>query len=419
MSLRLEAARAFARTIWVSRAAQTPAAFKAWQTAQVQHWCATRLPRVPFYAKGPHRLQDLPITDKATVMGDFAAFNTEGITADQARAATQQGGALNGFTVGSSSGTSGNKGYFVISPRESYRWLGTILAKTLADMLWRPQRVAVLLPSQTALYETANHTRRLRLRAFDISGPVDQWHRDLQTFDPSVIVAPPKILRHLAEAGLRLSPQRLFAGSETLDPLDRPAIERHFNQPLRQIYMASEGLLGVTCAHGTLHLAEDSTHFEFEPVSDGLVTPLITCFRRDTQILARYRMNDLLRLRDQPCACGSPLQGVTEVVGRMDDVFRLRCGSGRVLLPPDVIRNTVTGAHPALSDFRVIQTASDQVTLHLPPDLPLPAVHAVQTAVQHLLGDACGLRVLQAPFPFDPTHKLRRIENRSRQGATQ
>ncbi|TGU70391.1 CoF synthetase, partial [Mesorhizobium sp. M1C.F.Ca.ET.144.01.1.1] len=132
-----------------------------------------------------------------------------------------------------------------------------------------------------------------------------------------------KMLRHLAAENFRLRPKRVFSASETLDPVDRPVIESFFRLPLDQIYMATEGLFAVTCRKGGLHLAEDSVFFEFEPAGEGLVTPLVTAFRRRTQIMARYRMNDLLRLSGQPCGCGSPLRCVDEIVGRIDDVFRL------------------------------------------------------------------------------------------------
>ena len=90
--------------------------------------------------------------------------------------------------------------------------------------------------------------------------------------------------------------------------------------------MATEGLLGTSCAHGTLHLAEDAVHFELEPVAGGdLVSPIISNFTRETQIMARYRMNDLLRLKPEGCACGSPLRAIAEVAGRSDDIFELPC----------------------------------------------------------------------------------------------
>ncbi|WP_210212021.1 hypothetical protein [Mesorhizobium sp. M2A.F.Ca.ET.043.02.1.1] len=46
-------------------------------------------------------------------------------------------------------------------------------------------------------------------------------------------------------------------------------IENFFSLPLDQIYMATEGLLAVTCRQRGLHLAEDSVFFEFEPAARG------------------------------------------------------------------------------------------------------------------------------------------------------
>ena len=115
--------------------------------------------------------------------------------------------------------------------------------------------------------------------------------------------------------------------------------------------MATEGLFAVSCREGRLHLAEDSIHFEFEPAGGGLVTPLITAFRRRTQIMARYQMNDLLRLSETPCRCGSPLRAVDEVVGRMDDVFRLPSAQGDILVTPDTVRNAVLKVDRRIDDF--------------------------------------------------------------------
>ncbi len=114
--------------------------------------------------------------------------------------------------------------------------------------------------------------------------------------------------------------------------------------------MATEGLLGVTCAHGRLHLTEDCMHFSFEEKAGGLSLPIISDFSRKTQIMARYRLNDLLRLSAEPCSCGSPLQVVDEVVGREDDIFYLQGDDGPlVALTPDILRNTIVDATGASS----------------------------------------------------------------------
>ena len=100
--------------------------------------------------------------------------------------------------------------------------------------------------------------------------------------NPTVLVAPPKILSWLARnTDLdRLTPRRIFSAAETLDAPDRAEIEAAFGLRLGQIYMATEGLLGVTCRKGTLHLTEDYVKFSFDWVSNELASPVITEFSR-------------------------------------------------------------------------------------------------------------------------------------------
>jgi putative adenylate-forming enzyme len=300
----------------------------------------------------------------------------------------------------------------VISEAERYRWLGSLLAKALADLLWQRQRIAILLPQNTRLYGSARTIPHLQLRFFALTESAQAWRDDLERFDPTVIVAPPKVLRHLVEKGVRLSPRRVFSAAETLDPVDRPIIEAGFGLPLDQIYMATEGLFAVTCRHGRLHLAEDSVFFEFEPVGEGLVSTLVTSFRRQAQILARYRMNDLLRLAEHPCACGSPLRVVEEVVGRMDDCFHLAGAGGMVLVTPDILRNAVLRDDGRITDFRLWQTGRDTVDLLLPPDLPEAAARAATEAVSASLtrlGAVAKVTLRQEALPVDFARKLRRV----------
>lgn len=412
MTAILEAVSSFWRTRRLSRPGLSRPDFEAAQRRALDHWLRRDLPAVAAYHAAPNRLEDLPITDKASLMADFGRYNRVGITAEAVRAALEGDCRVQGFTVGASTGTSGNRGYFVISEAERYRWLGTLLAKALADLLWQRQRIAILLPQNTRLYGSARSIPHLKLRFFALTQGVQDWCADLERFDPTVIVAPPKVLRHLVEERVCLSPRRVFSAAETLDPVDRPIIESGFGLPLDQIYMATEGLFAVTCRHRRLHLAEDSVFFEFEPVAAGLVSPLVTAFRREVQILARYRMNDLLRLDEAPCLCGSPLRVVAEVVGRMDDCFHLVSAEGRVMVTPDILRNAVLRADARITDFRLWQTGRDTVDLLLPPDLPEAAGRAATEAVSASLtrlGGLAKVSLRREALPVEFGRKLRRV----------
>ncbi|MGH1370068.1 MAG: CoF synthetase [Maritimibacter sp.] len=404
------ALRSYLFTSWHTRRLQNVETFRAWQAQQLDHWLTHDVPKVDFYAAVPKSLDDLPIIDKTIVMNDFAAFNTGRITAEEGWEAFKGKARQDGVTIGASTGTSGNRALYAITDQERMDWLGSILAKALPGFWYRRERVAIILPQNSALYDGANQTRLMKLKFFDLHAGVETWADELDGFSPTTIVAPPRVLRHLAERASSIRPKRMFAGGETLDPVDQHIIEAYFDRPLGQIYMATEGLFAVSCAHGKMHLTEDANYFEFEPVGEGLVSPIITSFRRSFQIMARYRMNDLLRLSADPCPCGSPLRAVDEVVGRMDDAFEF----GDRLVTPDVMRNAVLDAAREITDFRLVRSDENTLELQLPEDTSGAVAALAQGALEGTLG-ARGLRpeirVMRAPIAFSSDRKLRRVEN--------
>ena len=387
----------------------------AQQSARLDQWLQTKVPRVPAYAGFQGRLCDLPLTDKATIMARFDHYNTATITADAGWAAFEDTKRIGNFTVGASTGTSGNRGLFVISDHERFRWLGTILGKTVPGF-WRTQhRVAVILPLNTPLYDSANKLGVLSLQFFDINAGPEAWVDELRVFDPTIIIAPPKILTWLAHAGKALRPRKVFSAAETCDPQDKAIIECRFPAPMGEIFMATEGLFAVSCAEGSLHLCEDTMHFELPQVgSDPDVRALIVSdFSRNTQIMARYQMNDLVRL-GHACACGSPLLTVAEVIGRKDDCFYI--GPDKTMFTPDVLRNAIIDADRGISDFRLRQIAANKVVLMLPIGT------GTETIQQAKLGltDIFAKRGLQPEISHEikdlsqiTSVKRRRIENRA------
>lgn len=406
------ALRAFYSTKYLSWRLRSRGQVAVWQARRLRHFLSRDLRAVAFY-KGQRvgSFGDLPVMDKATLMQNFAQLNRPGIGATDIRTALDSGcERVRGYVVGQSTGTSGNRGLFVISEAERFTWLGVMLAKTLPDFPWARHRVVLILPAYGQIFQSAAGAGRLSVRFFDLSRGVESWLDDLRAYGPDTIVAPPKVLRAIAER-TDLRPRHVFSGAEVLDPLDRAVIEARLGVVVREIYMATEGLFGVACAHGTLHLAEDVVAFEWEtqPGSD-LVAPIITDFTRKTQIMARYRMNDLLKLSDAPCKCGSPFQAVASIAGRQDDCFAL--GPHGIMVTPDIIRNAVVDADRRITDFRVTQIGPAEIKISLPGSLPMEAKAAAQSALQAALGKLGleGIAIVldgDMTVPFDK--KLRRV----------
>lgn len=375
---------AFLRARIRAKALRSRADIDAYQSRRLARWIARHVSAVPKYeGLRARELGDLPVIDKFVLMGDFAGFNRLGLDATEGWRLFRSGQAPAGHHIGASTGTSGNRGLYLISARERARWLGTMLAKTLPRFPLEGARVAVILPQNAALYRQPGRGSRLAIRFFDLHEGVALLPSRLAEFRPDTLVAPPKVLRLLAESGSLTGARRLFSGGEVLDPDDRHVIEAASGLQLGEIYMATEGLLATSCVAGRLHLAEDVMHFELEPgpSGSGLVNPVISDFSRETQIMARYRMNDLLRLFPGTCPCGSPYRAVEAVVGRNDDMLDLpsRIAGQRVFVTPDVVRNTILNAWPALNEFQCDQVGETELAVRLPvgagPDCRA-AVHA-------------------------------------------
>ena len=146
-------------------------------------------------------------------------------------------------------------------------------------------------------------------------------------------------------------------------------------------------------------------HFEL-PLWDGdLREVIISDFSRQTQIMARYRMNDLVRLGPD-CPCGMPQRVLAEVVGRADDCFDLPGG----MVTPDILRNAVVDADRRITDFRVRQTGPDRVEVLIPKGCDAHAVGAAVDAVLQRKGISADVMVAHADLAPDMSRKLRRVE---------
>jgi putative adenylate-forming enzyme len=220
---------AFWRTKARARRLRTRAALLDWQSGRLNHFLTRQAPKAAAFADlAGHPLTDFPVMRKAALMDRFEAYNIAGIAADRAWQALETTGRIGRYSVGASTGTSGNRGLYLVSDQERYLWLGTLLAKALPDVLSARYRVAVMLPRSSRLYDAANESRRLALKFFDLSNGLENQFMALAAFRPNVIVAPPHALVALAQTGLPLDLRHVFSGAEVLDPADRSEIESRF-----------------------------------------------------------------------------------------------------------------------------------------------------------------------------------------------
>jgi putative adenylate-forming enzyme len=351
---------------------------EAWQAKQLKHFLQHVLPKAQrFKDLTVTNLTDLPLMDKATLMGNFAGFNTRGLSLEQVLPVAHQAEksrdftpTLDDITVGLSSGTSGNQGVFLVSALERQRWAGILLARTLPRHLllrllcpWRaPLRIAFFLRANSRLYTTLA-SRRIDFAFYDLTLGLDASLERLNTQSPDVLVAPATVLRGLADTALTgrltIRPSHLLSVAEVLESADADLVHATFGVAPQQIYQASEGFLGYTCEQGTLHLNESHLHIEPDWLDARRTRfqPIITDFSRRTQMIVRYRLNDILRVAETPCICGRVERAIAAVEGRADDVLWLPDLAARQLLPlyPDVLRRTLLMHGATLQEYEIHQ----------------------------------------------------------------
>jgi len=412
---------------------------EAWQAKQLKHFLQRVLPKSQrFKDLTVTDLSDLPLMDKATLMDDFAGFNTRGLSLEQVLPVARQAEdsrdfspTLGDITIGLSSGTSGNQGVFLVSALERQRWAGILLARTLPRHLlprllcpWRaPLRIAFFLRANSRLYTTLA-SRRIDFAFHDLTLGLDASLERLNTQRPDVLVAPATVLRGLAEAALAgrltIHPTHILSVAEVLESADADAVHAAFGVAPQQIYQASEGFLGYTCEQGTLHLNESHLHIEPDWLDAEQIRfqPIITDFSRRTQMIVRYRLNDILRVAKTPCACGRVERAIASVEGRADDVLWLPDLAGRQLLAlyPDVLRRALLMYGATLQEYEIhqqglhwqinLRTADDHANLCVALSASLRAL----CARQGLQPPALSFGHWQAPPPHAKRRRLKLLQ---------
>ncbi|BAU27729.1 putative adenylate-forming enzyme [Aneurinibacillus soli] len=425
----------YIRTTSRMRRFRTREALMDWQERQVQQLLAYVLPRSSFYreAFAGRRMEEwrlVPPVEKADMMAEFDRWNTVGVTREEAFSAAWEAEqsrdftpVVRGITVGLSSGTSGNRGLFLVSSDERARWAGTVLAKLLPGPLWQRHAVAFFLRANSNLY-TSVGGRLIRFEFFDLLDPLMAHIKRLEAYQPTILVAPPSMLRLLAEAyraGTLVMPvpRKIISVAEVLEPLDDLYIQETFGQQVHQVYQCTEGLLAATCSHGTLHVNEDVLLLEKEYLDDKRFTPIITDFSRLSQPIIRYRLNDILVEKTERCPCGSVFMALERVEGRCDDVFYLpsiQCVDEMIPVFPDFIRRELIAASPLILEYRAVQHAPDCIRLSLKTEGPLemiePLVRRRFAALFASLG-CCMPELVIGPYEWvGGDRKLRRVERK-------
>ena len=336
----------------------------------------------PFYARhwkehSDDQWREFPLIDKSIMMDNLDDFLTVRLDMERARELAKQAEQTRDFSpkigpysIGYSSGTSGSRGMHFISEKEQRGWAGFMLARGLDGSILGRHKIGLILRANSNTFESIG-SRKIQFCFYDLMQPLDEMHEQMLRDEVDVLIGPPSVLRYLADQKSSLKPRRLISSAEVLDELDRKVIEGYFGQIVHQFYSSTEGEIAATCERGNLHLNEGIMVIEKEWIDKGKgwFHPIITDFKRKTQPIIRYRLNDILVVSKQQCECGDARESIESIMGRQDDVFYVPMlnGQGYEKVAPDFIRRAVMQMHPDITAYSAIQTSPDSIEVQLKP----------------------------------------------------
>ena len=337
----------------------------------------------PFFARhwkdySDNQWSKFPLIDKSIMMENLGDLLTVRLDieeakrlADNAEKTRDFSPKIGPYSIGYSSGTSGSRGMHFVSEKEQAEWAGFMLARGLDGSIFSKHKIGLILRANSNTFESVG-SNRIEFKFYDLMNPLEDIHKSILQDNLDILIGPPSVLRYLADIKSPLKVKKLVSAAEVLDEIDRKQIEHHFGQIVHQFYSSTEGEIAATCEHGTLHLNEEIMVIQKQWVDEekGWYHPIISDFKRKTQPIIRYRLNDILVTAKKPCQCGDARESIEAVMGRQDDIFLLEkiSGDGYEQVIPDFIRRAVMQMHPSITAYCAIQKSVEEIEVQLLPE---------------------------------------------------
>ncbi len=171
------------------------------------------------------------------------------------------------------------------------------------------------------------------------------------------------LAEEIAERGIRdrLRLRKGVIGSERWGEKMRNRIQNELGIQIYDIYGLTEIYgpgIGISCdVHAGMHIWDDYVYIEVvdpdtgAPLPDGEVGELVlTTLQKEGAPLIRYRTHDLTRIIPGTCACGSRHPRIDTLVGRTDDMFKVK---GCNMFPAQV-EEVIKATNGTSSEYQVM-----------------------------------------------------------------
>lgn len=198
-------------------------------------------------------------------------------------------------------------------------------------------------------------------------GNTDKQIRFMKDMQSTVLCATSSyallLAEEIAKRGVRdeLNLKRAVIGSERWGHKMRQRIANELGVKIYDIYGLTEVYgpgVGVSCDYECgMHVWDDYCYFEIVDPKTGKVLPdgeigelVITTLRKEGAPLVRYRTHDLSRIIPGECECGSPFPRIDTLIGRTDDMVKVK----GVNIFPAQIEEIIKFTDGASSEYQVM-----------------------------------------------------------------
>lgn len=352
----------------------------------------------PFYREALKDIENFsvrsfPEMDKKMMMENFDAINTAGLKKEELMefALRREGNntmdLFSGeYSVGMSSGTSGNRGLTVLSRDEMEHYSCLLWARNGIPENIRKKNVFFALRINSPAFMEVKRFG-VKIIYVDYTHPARDLVKKINSEKLNILAGPPSLLSMIAKEKRNIGHEIdcVISYAEVLEDNIRQYLEQEFRAPVVQIYQGSEGFIGTTCREGRLHINEDVVQVDLEELSDSeddARRVIVTDLYRSTQPVLNYHLNDLVEPGDRSCPCGSSFMTIRKIHGRMDDIFILKGPEKeRRYLFPDYVRRAIITASQKISDYQAIQHDIDHIELRLVLE-PGPDIDLIRARVE-------------------------------------
>lgn len=328
------------------------------------------------------KFKKLPIINKKIMMDNLTNYNTLGLKKEEIiyfcceiEKSRNFSKRFKGLNIGMSSGTSGNKGVEIVTPREEMYMKAAFLARFDFPKSEK-MRIAFILRvcapafNFNILGHSFNYISQL--------DSIENICKKLENINPNIISAPPSVLKLIAKQvkkGLyKIKPKRVISYAEILYSDVRFFLKEVFECPVHEIYKATEGPIGITCEKEKLHINEDLVYVETlnkdlteTPAGKQCERLVITDLHKRAQPIIRYNLNDVITISSQKCSCGSNFRVIESIQGRNDHLFygEKIYGDGLQFISPDYISRAIITSSEKIEEYQVIEKNPEKLFIKI------------------------------------------------------